>query len=96
MADAPVVIRHYGESFSAHAARALLEAHGIPALVIGDDAGGMQPALAYVQGVRLAVRHGDAVRALALLEQVESDDGDLPDDEEDTGDAGPQDKRRDA
>lgn len=90
MADAPVVIRRYGESFSAHAARALLEAHGIPALVIGDDAGGMQPALAYVHGVRLAVRHGDAVRALALLEKVEAgeeDDADAVDELDDSDDA---------
>ena len=68
--DTPVVIRHYGESFTAHAARALLEAHGIPALVLGDDAGGMQPALTYVRGIRLAVRHDDAVRALALLDRA--------------------------
>ena len=85
MADATVVIRRYGDAFSAHAGRALLEAHGIPALVLGDDAGGMQPALAYVHGVRLVVRHGDAVRAIALLEKVESggagDSDDAPDDE---------------
>lgn len=70
MSDAPVVIRRFGDPFTAHAARALLEAHDIPALVLGDDAGGMQPSLAYVGGISLAVRHDDALRALALLDRV--------------------------
>ena len=70
MSDAPVVIRQFGDAFTAHAARALLEAHDIPALVLGDDAGGMYAALTYVGGIRLVVRHDDAVRALALLERV--------------------------
>ena len=80
MSDAPVVIREFGDALTAHAARAFLEAHHIPALVLGDDAGGMQPALTYVRGVRLAVRHDDAVRALALLDRPAADqDDDVPD-----------------
>lgn len=73
------MIRRYAHAWAAHAARALLEAHEIPAAVFGDDAGGMQPALAYVRGVRLAVRHADAVRALALLEQAEAEADAAPD-----------------
>lgn len=70
MSDAPVVIRQYAHGWAAHAARALLEAHDIPCVVVGDDAGGMYPGLGYVRGVRLLVRHADAVRALALLDDV--------------------------
>ena len=78
MSDAPVVIRQFGDALSAHLARALLEAHDIPAVVLGDDAGGMQPSLTWVHGVRLAVRHEDAVRALALLDRA-AEDGELAD-----------------
>lgn len=81
MSDAPVVIRRYGDAFSAHTARALLEAHDIPALVLGDDAGGMQPSLTYVRGISLAVRHEDALRALALLDRVEAEHEPLDDDD---------------
>lgn len=72
MSDSLVIVRQFGDAFSAEAARILLDAHDIPSLVMGDDAGGMQPALAYVRGVRLAVREEDAARAIALLDEDHS------------------------
>ena len=68
MSDAPVIVRQFPDSLSAHAARVMLEANGIDCILIGDDAGGMQPALGYIRGVRLAVREGDARRAIELLD----------------------------
>lgn len=68
-----VVIRTYADGISAAIAQAALEAHDIPALVVGDDAGGFYPALAFSHGVRLAVRHVDAVRALRVLDHGSSD-----------------------
>jgi hypothetical protein len=50
----------------------VLRAHDIPSMLLRDDAGGMQVALSWLHGVRLAVRHVDAVRALYLLEQEET------------------------
>ena len=74
----PVVIASYASEYEALIAQAVLRAHDIPSMLLRDDAGGMQVALAYLRGVRLAVRHADAVRALHLLELEEEtpDDGD--------------------
>ncbi|MEO9019239.1 MAG: DUF2007 domain-containing protein [Gemmatimonadaceae bacterium] len=63
-----VVIRMYGDSISAHIAQAALDANGIRSIIVGDDAGGAYPALTFSNGVRLAVRHSDAVRAIRLLD----------------------------
>jgi hypothetical protein len=76
MSAAPVVIASYANEFEAHVAQAVLRAHDIPSMLVRDDAGGMQLALGWVHGVRLAVRHADAVRALYLLEHdAGGDDG---------------------
>lgn len=63
-----VVIRTFADGISAAIARAALEAHDIPALVLCDDVGGLHPALTFAQGVRLAVQHVDAVRAIRVLD----------------------------
>lgn len=63
-----VVIRTFADGISAAIAQAALEANDVPALVVGDDAGGVHPALTFTHGVRLAVRHVDAVRALHVLD----------------------------
>lgn len=63
-----VVLRTFATSFEADLARMVLEAHDIPALAQGDDAGGMQPALGYSHGVRLYVRWSDAIAAGAVLD----------------------------
>ncbi len=63
-----VVIRSFADSISAHIAQAALDANDIQSIIVGDDAGGAYPALAFSHGVRLAVKHSDAVRALRLLD----------------------------
>lgn len=63
-----IVIRTFADGISAAIAQAALEAHDVPAMVLGDDAGGFYPALTFTHGVRLAVRHVDAVRALHILD----------------------------
>jgi pimeloyl-ACP methyl ester carboxylesterase len=68
-----IVIRTFADGISAAIAHAALEANDIPAIVVGDDAGGVHPALTFAHGVRLAVRHGDAVRALHVLDHGPSD-----------------------
>lgn len=63
-----VVVRTFGDSVSAAIAEAALDAHGIPSVILGDDAGGLHPALTFTRGVRIAVRHQDAVRAIHVLD----------------------------
>jgi hypothetical protein len=62
-----VTIRTYGSEFEAEAARAVLEASGIPAMVLRDNAGGMLPSLNLLSEVRLLVREEDADEADAVL-----------------------------
>ena len=76
MSDAPVVISSYANEMEALVAQAVLRAHDIPSMLLRDDAGGMQVALTFLRGVRLAVRHADAVRALHVLEQEDTPDDD--------------------
>ncbi|MEO7218922.1 MAG: DUF2007 domain-containing protein [Gemmatimonadaceae bacterium] len=68
--DDPVVIRIFSDAISAHIAQAALDANGIRSIIIGDDAGGAYPALTFSNGVRLAVQHSDAMRAIRLLEST--------------------------
>ncbi|HEX5435551.1 MAG TPA: hypothetical protein VFW98_00215 [Gemmatimonadaceae bacterium] len=72
MADGIVILRTYANEYEADLARAILEAHEIPALVLRDDAGGMYPSLTFIHGVRLAVRREDARDALELLDAAAS------------------------
>ena len=74
--SSPVVIASYANEYEALVAQAVLNAHEIPSMLLRDDAGGMQVALTWLRGVRLAVRHADAVRALYLLEQERTPDDD--------------------
>lgn len=67
-----IVIRTYADGIAASIAQAALEAHDIPALVVGDDAGGLHPALTFAHGIRLYVRHQDAIRALRVLDEPAS------------------------
>jgi hypothetical protein len=63
-----VVIRTFADAISAHIAQAALDANDIRSIIVGDDAGGAYPALTFSNGVRLAVQHSDAMKALRLLE----------------------------
>ncbi len=71
MTGSLVVIRRYASDFEAQLARTILEANGIAALVLHDDAGGMLPSLSFVEGVRLAVRVEQVEDALELLADEE-------------------------
>ena len=64
-----VVIRTFADAISAHIAQAALDANDIRSIIVGDDAGGAYPALTFSNGVRLAVQHSDAMRALRLLDE---------------------------
>ena len=72
MPNRPVVIREYPNEFAAQLAQMVLESHEIPSMLQHDNAGGMQPGLAFARGVRLVVRHEDAVRALRHLDAEEA------------------------
>lgn len=63
-----VVIRTFADTISAHIAQAALDANDIRSIIVGDDAGGAYPALTFSNGVRLAVQHSDAMKALRLLD----------------------------
>ena len=79
MTGSLVVIRRYSSDFEAQLARAILEANGIAAVVLHDDAGGMLPSLSFVEGVRLAVRTDRVEDALELLADDGESDGAPPD-----------------
>lgn len=68
MGEAMVIIREYINEMEALVARSVLEAHGIPAAVLRDDAGGMLPSMSLIYPVRLAVRTVDSVAALRVLD----------------------------
>jgi hypothetical protein len=69
--DGIVVIRTFPDAISAHIAQATLDANDVRSIIVGDDAGGAYPALTFSNGVRLAVQHVDAMRAIRLLDAVE-------------------------
>ena len=51
----------------AEMARSVLECEGVPAKVLSDDAGGMEPQLQFVRGVRLMIRASDLEKAREIL-----------------------------
>lgn len=79
-----VVIREYVNEMEALVARSVLEAHEIPAVVLREDAGGMLPPMRMLFPVRLAVRAGDSVQALRILDAPF--EGELHDDSQFTDD----------
>jgi len=70
MRHAIVVIRTLATEVEALVAQADLRAHGIPSMLPRDDAGGMQFALQFLHGVRLAVREVDARAAISVLDSA--------------------------
>lgn len=66
----PVVIRGYAFEYEAELARAVIEAHGIPALLVRDGFEGLGAG-----PVRVAVRREDAEAALLALAIPEEPDG---------------------
>jgi hypothetical protein len=77
MGEAMVILREYVNEMEALIARSVLEAHGIPAVVLRDDAGGMLPVMHFLYPVRLAVRSADSAHALRVLDSP-FDEKDLP------------------
>ncbi len=75
MTDALVVIREFANEIEAEIARSVLDAHGIAAAVLRDNAGGMLPAMQLLFPVQLAVATRDRFMALAILDAPVTDAG---------------------
>ena len=67
--DQPVTLRTYQVEHEAELARAILEANGVDAVVMRDNAGGMLPMLQPLFQIRLLVRASDVADAQAILDQ---------------------------
>jgi hypothetical protein len=65
--DDLVVVRTYGFRHQAEVGRSMLEANDVDALIVADDAGGIQPGLDGGARVRLLVRRSDESKASELL-----------------------------
>ena len=63
-----VVVKRFADQMEAEVAKVVLDAHGIPAMLLRDDAGGMIPALHLLFQARLVVHREHAEEALRLLE----------------------------
>ncbi len=68
MNDEVVVLRKYGDEFSAQLDAQILEANGVPVVVSADTAGGAYPSMALLNPVRLLVRAEDAALAAEILD----------------------------
>ena len=77
------VIREYINEMEALIARSILEAHGIPAIVLRDSAGGMLPSMHFLWPVRLAVRKADSAEALRILDAPFEEEDMFSNDQED-------------
>lgn len=65
--DDPTIFRTFTDRTEAEIVRAMLEAEGIPALVVADDGEGALPSLDLVEGVQVVVSGADVDRAEAIL-----------------------------
>ena len=74
--DNAVVLETFPNRIEAEMAAGLLEAEGIEAWVMADDAGGTYPMLQFVRGVRLMVFKEDEARAREILAAM-AEGGDL-------------------
>jgi hypothetical protein len=63
------VIRTFPNDVEARLAEAVLDANGIDASIIGDNAAGMLPYLNAMHPIRLVVKESDVEAALALLSE---------------------------
>ncbi|HEX6037169.1 putative signal transducing protein [Longimicrobium sp.] len=68
MSNDIVVLRTYTNDLDAQMDAAVLEAHGVPARVSGDTAGGTYPGMALIMPTRLLVRAEDATLAAEILD----------------------------
>jgi hypothetical protein len=74
-----VVVRTFPSRIEAEIAQSALEADGIRAVVLADDAGGQYSSL-WMNGVRLLVPMGQASRAVEILDAPPVEDRDAGDD----------------
>lgn len=74
-----VVLRTFTSETEARFAATVLEANGVPARVIADNAGGALPSIAILFPVRLLVRAEDEQIAREILDTPAADPSDLPD-----------------
>jgi hypothetical protein len=65
------VVRTVPTREEAELLRGVLEANGIEAFVVSDDARGLQPPLELVSGVKLLVAEDEKERALEVLQGME-------------------------
>jgi hypothetical protein len=68
--DDVVLLRRFGYLLEGELARTTLEAAGIESALLGDEAGGWQPAMRFANPARLLVRREDADEARAVLEEA--------------------------
>lgn len=73
-----IIIREYADEIEAQIAQSVLDANGVPAVVLRDNGGGMLPSMQFVFPIRLAVREEDADLARHLLDTPFDDDIDDP------------------
>jgi hypothetical protein len=64
-----VVVRTFGDQVAARLAQSALDASGIESLIRSDDGGGLQPGLAFSNGVEVVVSAEDLERADEILRQ---------------------------
>lgn len=68
MSHAWITIKSYKLRIEAEIDRGVLESHGLKAVIIADDAGGMRPfPLSYSYGVELKVHSKDLEKAKVVL-----------------------------
>jgi hypothetical protein len=65
----PVSVAQCPSEVEAALAVAVLGSYGIEAVVSRDDAGGMQPGLSFVHGVKVLVAAEDAAEARRILDE---------------------------
>ena len=75
-----VEVKLFYSEHEAQIAKSKLEALGIDAMIVKDDAGGMNPQLQITEGVRILVREDDAVVASEILEETNNIDEYFPGD----------------
>ena len=75
-----VEVKNFYNEYEAQIAKSKLEALGIDAMIVKDDAGGMNPQLQITEGVRILVREDDAVVASEILEETNNIDEYFPGD----------------
>lgn len=68
------LVKKFMSDIDANMAKSRLEAEGIMAIVMMDDAGGMLPQFQMVEGVRLMVRQEDLERAREIIDSFAAGD----------------------